>query len=49
MDADFWKTYGGLQYASRPEMASEQEQDAVAYRGWLARGWQPWTCRSVLR
>ncbi len=43
-DADFWRTYGGLQFASRPELASEAEQDAVAYRGWLARGWQPWAC-----
>jgi hypothetical protein len=45
MDADFWETYGGLKYASRPELASETEQDAVAYRGWLARGWQPWECK----
>lgn len=43
-DADFWRTYGGLVYAPRPELASEVEQDAVAYRGWLARGWQPWAC-----
>ncbi len=48
MDADFWQTYGGLQYASRPDAASEAEQDAVAYRGWQARGWQPWECRKVL-
>lgn len=22
----------------------EAQQDALAYRGWLARGWQPWSC-----
>lgn len=44
MDSDFWRTYGGLEYASRPELASMGQQDAVAYRGWLHRGWQPWQC-----
>jgi hypothetical protein len=45
MDADFWRTYGGLKYAPRPDLATESEQDRVAYNGWLARGWQPWSCR----
>lgn len=45
MDADFWRTYGGLRYASRPDLATESDQDRVAYAGWLARGWQPWSCR----
>ena len=49
MDAGFWATYGGLRFASSPEQAGEAQQDSVAYRGWLARGWQPWQCSSVLR
>lgn len=48
MDADFWATYGGRAFASRPDLASEYQQDLVAYHGWLARGWQPWACRSAI-
>lgn len=44
MDSAFWRTYGGLEFAARPELASPAEQDLVAYRGWLSRGWQPWGC-----
>lgn len=49
-NADFWVTYGG----SRADLGgshfspSELEQDMVAYRGYLARGWQPWTCARIL-
>ena len=42
MDASFWKTYGGLKYAKKASKASCYEQDLVAYKGWLARGWSPW-------
>ena len=42
MDKNFWSSYGGKKFAKRPEKASCQEQDLVAYRGWIARGWQPW-------
>lgn len=48
MDADFWRTYGGLRFASTPDRATEAEQDIVAYKGYLARGWQPWECRKKL-
>lgn len=48
MDADFWRTYGGLEFASHPDYASESEQDLVAYRGYLARGWEPWTCARIV-
>lgn len=47
-DADFWRTYGGLQYASSPVGATESEQDAVAYRGYQARGWGPWECAGIM-
>lgn len=49
MDIDFWSSYGGRAFASRPELAGEAQQDLVAFRGWLARGWQPWECVKVLR
>jgi hypothetical protein len=42
MNADFWKTYGGKKYASKANKATCHEQDLVAYKGWLARGWNPW-------
>jgi hypothetical protein len=42
MNAGFWKTYGGKKYASKASKATCKQQDRVAYRGWLARGWSPW-------
>ena len=42
MNAGFWKTYGGKKYGSNPTKASCKQQDRVAYKGWLARGWSPW-------
>jgi hypothetical protein len=48
MDADFWRTYGGLRYAHAPELASTTQQDLVAYRGFLDRGWQPWECARIV-
>jgi hypothetical protein len=48
MDSDFWSSYGGLKFASTPADASEAEQDAVAYKGFQARGWQPWSCSRIM-
>ncbi|MEY2778259.1 MAG: Transglycosylase-like domain, partial [Actinomycetota bacterium] len=42
MSSAFWKTYGGKQFASKPEKASCRDQDLVAYNGWIVRGWAPW-------
>jgi len=42
VDAGFWRTYGGLKYAPKASKATCHEQDLVAYKGWLARGWSPW-------
>lgn len=43
MDNDFWLAYGGdPALTGIHERASVEEQDAVAYRGWLARGLAPW-------
>ena len=44
MDASFWASYGGLQFASDPLYATEAQQDQVAWTGWKARGWEPWQC-----
>lgn len=42
MDADFWSSYGGRNYAATPDRATCAQQDVVAYRGWVDRWWQPW-------
>jgi hypothetical protein len=42
MNPAFWKTYGGKQFASKPDKASCRDQDLVAYNGWIVRGWAPW-------
>lgn len=42
MTAGFWKSYGGLDFAPRADLATCEQQDQVAYKGWQARGWQPW-------
>ena len=42
MDADFWRTYGGLQFAPRPDLASYEQQRIVAQHGFDARGRKPW-------
>lgn len=42
MDATFWQHYGGLAHAPTPDSATCEQQDVVAYRGWVDRWWQPW-------
>ncbi len=37
-----WAGYGGTAYASRPDLASREEQIAVAERLRAARGYSPW-------
>jgi len=44
MDSSFWASYGGLALAPRPDLATRAEQNYVAYRGYVGRGWSPWTC-----
>lgn len=38
----FWRSYGGLRYAARPDLASREAQIAVAVRGQRAEGWGAW-------
>jgi hypothetical protein len=43
MDMTFWRSYGGLAYASRPDLASKAEQIVVAERARdSGRGYGPW-------
>jgi len=48
MTLGFWKTYGGLAYALRPDLATKSQQIAVAERAYKSRGLQPWpTCGAL--
>jgi hypothetical protein len=38
----FWIRYGGLAFASRPDLASREAQIAVAERGLAVQGWAAW-------
>ena len=48
MDAHFWATYGGLKFASRPDLATCEQQDIVAHNGWISRHYQPWQTYSLV-
>jgi len=41
-DMTFWRRYGGLAFAARPDLASPWAQIAVAERGLAVQGWQAW-------
>jgi hypothetical protein len=41
-DRVFWANHGGLQYASRPDLASREAQIAVARVGQARQGWAAW-------
>jgi hypothetical protein len=42
MDMTFWRRHGGLQYASRPDLASRAAQIAVAQVGQSVQGFGAW-------
>ena len=42
MDMVFWRRYGGLEYASRPDLASPAQQIVVARRGLAVQGPGAW-------
>lgn len=42
MNMTFWKDWGGLRFAARPDLATKAEQIAVAERAVPARGLHPW-------
>jgi|SRR5215471_4371867 len=41
-DMTFWRNYGGLVYAKRPDLAPRWAQIAVAEKGLAAQGWRAW-------
>jgi hypothetical protein len=41
-DLVFWRRHGGLEYASRPDLAPREAQIAVARVGLTAQGWAAW-------
>lgn len=41
-DMTFWRRYGGMAYASRPDLASPSAQISVAQRGQAVQGWAAW-------
>lgn len=41
-DLVFWRRYGGLAFARRPDLASRTEQITVARRGLSVQGWAAW-------
>jgi hypothetical protein len=47
-DLAFWRRYGGLAYAPRPDLASRAAQIAVAERGLAVQGWGAWPACSRL-
>jgi hypothetical protein len=44
----FWRAFGGLQYASRPDLASREAQIAVAESGLAVQGFGAWPACSRL-
>src|SRR6478752_2813947 len=42
MDMTFWRRYGGMAYASRPNLASREIQIQIARRGQAVQGWGAW-------
>ncbi len=42
MDMTFWRRHGGMDYASRPDLASRAAQIEVAVRGQAVQGWGAW-------
>lgn len=43
----FWRSFGGLRFAARPDLATREQQIAVAERGLAVQGWGAWPVCSV--
>lgn len=41
-DMTFWRRYGGMQFAPRPDLATRLQQITVAMAGQKAQGWGAW-------
>lgn len=44
----FWRSFGGLRFTARPDLATREQQIAVAERGLAAQGWGAWPTCSVM-
>lgn len=48
-DMVFWKSHGGLTYASRPDRASRTAQIIVGQAGQKSQGWEAWpVCSKII-
>ncbi len=43
-----WVAYGGLKYAPRADLATKEQQIAVAERTLAGQGWRAWTCAAMV-
>lgn len=41
-DMVFWRSYGGMAYAPRPDLATRAQQILIAERGLARQGWEAW-------
>jgi len=44
-----WNSVGGQDFATRPDLATKDQQITVANRLYAQRGLQPWTCRTAVQ
>jgi hypothetical protein len=43
-----WEEYGGLQYAARADLATKEQQIAIAENTLAGQGWGAWTCAAIV-
>ena len=43
-----WEAYGGLAYAQRADLATKEQQIAVAEATLAGQGWEAWACASIV-
>jgi hypothetical protein len=43
-----WEAYGGLAYAERADLATKEQQIAVAEATLAGQGWEAWACASIV-
>jgi hypothetical protein len=43
-----WEAYGGLAYAERADLATKEQQIAIAEATLAGQGWEAWACASIV-
>ena len=43
-----WEAYGGLEYAARADLATKDQQIAIAEKTLQGQGWGAWTCAAIV-